>query len=65
MRFDYLRMLSYLDTNMCAKARLCIHTTHRVFHHRKEEKGSYVAKTVDVLVNCGEGLPQILRPLQH
>ena len=42
---------------------LCV-TSHHIFHHREEEKGSNVAKTVDVLMDCGERLPQILRPLQ-
>lgn len=41
------------------------HASHRIFHHGEEEKGSNVAKAVDVLVDCGEALPQIVCPLQQ
>lgn len=34
-------------------------TTHRILHHREEEKLSYVAKAVYVLVDCGEGPAQV------
>lgn len=40
-------------------------TSYWIFHHRKEEKCSNVAETVDVLVDCGEGLSQVFCPLQH
>lgn len=37
---------------------------YRIFHHRKEEKRSDVAKAEDVLVDGDEGLPQICGPPQ-
>lgn len=39
--------------------------SYRIFHHGEEEKGAYVAETVDVFMDCREGLPQILSSLEH
>lgn len=39
-------------------------SSHRIFHHGKEEKRSNVAEAEDVLVDGGEGLPQICGPPQ-
>lgn len=39
--------------------------TYRVLHHREEEEGSDVPKAVDVLMDGGEGLPEVFGPLQH
>lgn len=39
-------------------------SSHRIFHHGKEEKSANVAKAEDVLVDGDEGLPQICGPPQ-
>lgn len=64
MWFDSLRVC---HVNICArrKRRLCVDASYRILHHREEEKGSDVAKAVDVLMDGGEGFPQIFCPLQH
>lgn len=41
-----------------------IQPSYRVFHNGEEEKRSYVTKTVDVLMDYGEGLPQVLCSFQ-
>lgn len=55
----------HFHANLCVKERLGCGASYQIFHHREEEKRSYVAKTVDILVDCGEALPKVFRPLQH
>ena len=55
----------HFHANLCVKERLGCGASYQIFHHREEEKCSYVAKTVDILVDCGEALPKVFRPLQH
>lgn len=49
---------------MACKRGVLWQKSHRVFHDGEEEKSSDVAKTVDILVDGGEGLAEVFGPLQ-